>query len=169
MFFLDHYTLQSSHLNVLPGVGISNGRKCCDLANESYVWLTDRAYDAKIATLTALRDTHLWILYVGVTLSTLQYVFPRPLSCLHSGTYSSTDQGFRLKTLTLSRFTAHIPVTVGLRVIERLDSLNANQRFEALSSNEYTTARLKQNYLLGYSINIQWSGNVINGVTLDIL
>ena len=29
-----------------PGVGISKGRKCCDLVNTSYLWLADRAYDA---------------------------------------------------------------------------------------------------------------------------
>ena len=29
-----------------PGVGISKGRKCCDLVNASYLWLTDRACDA---------------------------------------------------------------------------------------------------------------------------
>ena len=28
------------------GVGISKGRKCCDLVNALYLWLADRAYDA---------------------------------------------------------------------------------------------------------------------------
>ena len=29
-----------------PGVGISKGHTCCDLVYASYLWLTDRAYDA---------------------------------------------------------------------------------------------------------------------------
>ena len=33
------------HMHFASGVGISKGRKCCDLVNASYLWLTDR-YDA---------------------------------------------------------------------------------------------------------------------------
>ena len=33
------------HMSFASGVGISKGRKCCDLVYASYLWLTDRAYD----------------------------------------------------------------------------------------------------------------------------